>query len=294
MNIDYYLKNKCDLASCYENGLSKDCFPLCIISGKIYLYMKQYDEEKQSLKEGFYTTDRWHVEPLPVSYEEQKVIDDYFFTQHREALKYAKNMDWEGAKLVSIFPVVTYELLPHSINVLEDGSRVTGIVELWDDESPTLCVAEVDKDENLKHYGDNRFHNYVIEIIKKRIFLIYVKRITSSSEARFFNLQIPIIHSQSGEMEKIDNVLCGWKRIKKIANYYCKWGLSIISLGNVIIWAGYKHKSLPIPFKREDIQKAAKEWDQMIYDNPFLEHTYFENCNLNKWDYEILEKARKR
>lgn len=294
MNIDYYLNNKCDLASCYESGLSRDCFPLCIISGKIYLYMRQCDEEKQGLTEGFYITNRWNDEPFPVSLEEQKVIDDYFFTKHRNALKYGKGMDCERAKLVSIFPIITYELLPHSINILEDGRRVTGILELWDDESPTLCIAEIDNDENLKQYGENRFHNYVIEIINKRIFQTYVKRITSSSEARYFNLHIPKIHSQWGEMEKIDNVLCGWKRIKKIANYYCKWGLSIISLGNVIIWAGYKHKSLPIPLKREDIQKAAKEWEQMINDNPFWEHTYFEDRNLNKWDYEILEKARKR
>lgn len=294
MNIDDYINNKYNLASCYENGLPRECFPLCIISDKKYLYKKEWDEITQELSEGFYTTDRWCDCPFPVSSEEQKAIDNYFFTRNQKAFNYVKEMGWKGAKLVSIFPVVTYELLPHSINVLEDGRRVTNIIELWDDEPPALCIAEVDKDDTLMLYGRNNFHNSVIEIIKQRIFQSYVNRITSSSEARYFNLYIPKIHSQFGEMEKIDNVFCGWKRIKRIANYYCKWGLSTISLGKTIIWAGYKHKSLPIPFKKDDIQKAAKEWDKMVYDNPFGEHTFFENSNLNKWDYEILEKARNR
>ena len=29
----------------------------------------------------------------------------------------------------------------------------------------------------------------------------------------------------------------------------------------------------------------------MIYDNPYLEHTFYEGEYLTKWDYEILKKA---
>ena len=82
----------------------------------------------------------------------------------------------------------------------------------------------------------------------------------------------------------------------KIANYYRKWGLAVVSWGpnNMALWAAFKHKSLSLPPKKEDVQNAAREWDKMLYDNPFLEQSFFEKDNLTKWDYEVLEKARKK
>ena len=296
MNRLDYIENMWEIASCYDAGLPREYFPLCEMSGKKYVYHKERDEDTQELTEEICETEEWNDIPLPVSTEEESAIENYFFSKHREALKYAKENNWKSIIMVSIYPVITYELLPHSINVMDDGKKVTGILELWDDEPPMLCISEVNEDGELKDFGGNRFENYVIYVIRERIFKRFIGELSKSSQAYNFNLYIPQIHSSFGEMETIKNVCCSWKRIMKIANYYRKWGLVVVSWGpnNMALWAVYKHKSLSLPPKKEDVQNAAREWDKMIYDNPFLEKSFFENDNLTKWDYEVLEKARKK
>ena len=106
---------------------------------------------------------------------------------------------------------------------------------------------------------------------------------------------IPIISSKFGEREEIRHVNCSWKRILKIASYYSRFGLVTVywDESNLLLWASCCHKRLPIPFTRFDVEQANREWCQKICDNPFLEHSFREDDNLNKWDYEILQKARK-
>ncbi len=61
---------------------------------------------------------------------------------------------------------------------------------------------------------------------------------------------------------------------------------------NLLLWAGCKHKRLPIPFSQHDVEEANREWDKIVCDNPYLEYTFDEGNNLTKGDYEILKKAR--
>lgn len=166
MNRMDYIENMWEIASCYDAGLPREYFPLCEMSGKKYVYHKELDEATQELTEEFCVTEEWSDIPLPVSTEEKSAIENYFFSKHREALQYAKDNDWKSIRMVSIYPVITYELLPHSINVMDDGKKVTGILELWDDEPPTLCISEVNEDGELKDFGGNQFENYVISVIR--------------------------------------------------------------------------------------------------------------------------------
>lgn len=281
----------------YNEGLEKVFFPVLIhTSGKKYVYHKERDEETNEVTEGFCVCDNWHDMPIPVNVSQQKALDFYFLNRYRKALKYAKSMKWESVKLVSIFPVMTYELLPHSINTLEDGRKVTGMVELWDDGNPVLVIGEVDEQNNLINYGKHSYENYVISVINKRYVFAFIDLISKENKAYDFNIRIPIINSQFGEFEEVRDVHCSWKRIVKIASYYSQFGLTTISFstGNLLLWASYMHKRLPIPFTRYDVDVARKEWNQMTYDNPFLENSIFDGSGLTKWDFEIIEKARLR
>lgn len=193
-----------------------------------------------------------------------------------------------------MFPCVTYELLPHSVNIKDDGSKVTGILELWDDEEPALCISNINDDGSLADFGRNRFEQYVINIINKSYLNTFIDLISKDNKAYIFRICIPIINSHFGEHEVINHVNCSWKRILKIARYYSKFGLTTIywDNSNLLLWAGCKHKRLPIPFSLYDVEEANREWSNKICDNPYLEHTFCEDDNLTKWDYEILQKAR--
>ena len=135
----------------------------------------------------------------------------------------------------------------------------------------------------------------MISIINKSFLNTFIDMISKDNRAHFFRILIPIISSKFGEREEIRHVNCSWKRILKIASYYSRFGLVTVywDESNLLLWASCCHKRLPIPFTRFDVEQANREWCQKICDNPFLEHSFREDDNLNKWDYEILQKARK-
>ena len=283
------------IETCYSEGLPKEYMPVLLhISGNKFVYRKEIDIDTNEIIEGFYVCNQWHHTPTPLNASQQHALNLYFLNCHRKAIKYARENDWQGVNLVQLFPCVTYELLPHSVNIMDDGRKVTGILELWDEEEPVLCISDVDDEGNLADFGSNKFEQYVINIIKKNYLSTFVNLITTDNKAHLFKICIPIINSHFGEQEEIKHVYCSWKRILKIARYYSKFGLTIIywNESNLQLWAGYKHKRLPIPFTQNDVEEANREWNQKIFDNPFLEHTLFEDNNLTKWDYEILQKAR--
>lgn len=296
MKVEDYINST--IAVCYAEGLPKEYFPVLLHpSGKKYVYQREIDEDTYDVSEGFCVCDNWSDEPLPVSPIQQKALDLYFLKSYSNALKYARLNGWNKIRLISVFPVLVYELLPHSINVLEDGREVTGCLEIWPhNPEPVLVISDVDKKGELTDYGKNAFENYVINVINKRYINTLIEVIAKDNKVHDFNLRIPIINSHFGEFEEIKNVKCSWKRIVKIASYYSRYGLSVIyyGSGNLLLWASYKHKRLPVPFTRNDIEKAGQEWDQKVFDNPFLEHSYIEDDNLTKWDYEILDKARQK
>ena len=285
------------IETCYAKGLPQTYMPVLLhVSGNKFVYHKEIDECTNKITEGFCVCDEWHHTPVPLNSEKQRALLYYFFNYHRKAIKYARENDWQGINLVQLFPCVTYELLPHSVNIMDDGSKVTGILELWDDEEPALCISKINDDDTLADFGSNKFEQYVISIINKSFLNTFIDMISKDNRAHFFRILIPIISSKFGEREEIRRVNCSWKRILKIASYYSGFGLVTIywDESNLLLWASCCHKRLPIPFTRYDVELANREWSQKIYDNPFLEHSFCEGDNLTKWDYEILQKARKK
>lgn len=284
------------IETCYAEGLPQTYMPVLLhVSGNKFVYHKEIDECTNEITEGFCVCDEWHHTPVLLNSEKQRALLHYFFNCHRKAIKYAKENDWNGINLVQLFPCVTYELLPHSVNIMDDGSKVTGILELWDDEEPALCISKINDDDTLADFGSNKFEQYVISIINKSFLNTFIDMISEDNRAHFFRILIPIISSKFGEREEIRHVNCSWKRILKIASYYSRFGLVTVywDESNLLLWASCCHKRLPIPFTRFDVEQANREWCQKICDNPFLEHSFREDDNLNKWDYEILQKARK-
>jgi hypothetical protein len=284
------------IETCYAEGLPQTYMPVLLhVSGNKFVYHKEIDECTNEITEGFCVCDEWHHTPVLLNSEKQRALLHYFFNCHWKAIKYAKENDWKGINLVQLFPCVTYELLPHSVNIMDDGSKVTGILELWDDEEPALCISKINDDDTLADFGSNKFEQYVISIINKSFLNTFIDMISKDNRAHFFRILIPIISSKFGEREEIRHVNCSWKRILKIASYYSRFGLVTVywDESNLLLWASCCHKRLPIPFTRFDVEQANREWCQKICDNPFLEHSFREDDNLNKWDYEILQKARK-
>ena len=283
------------IETCYAEGLPKEYFPVLLhVSGNKFVYHREIDEDTNEVTEGFCVCDQWHHTPVPLNTKQQLALNYYFFNCHRKAIKYARENDWQGVNLIQLFPCVTYELLPHSVNIMDDGSKVTGILELWDDDEPDLCISRINDDGTLADFGRNRFEQYVINIIKKSYLNTFIDMISKDNKAYVFRICIPIINSHFGEHEDIKHVNCSWKRILKIANYYSRFGLATIYWddSNFLLWAGCKHKRLPIPFSQNDIEEANREWSKIVYDNPYLEKTFYEGDNLTKWDYEVLKKAR--
>ena len=297
MRREDFANNPISIETCYAEGLPQTYMPVLLrVSGNKFVYHKEIDEYTNEITEGFCVCDEWHHTPVPLDFEKQRALLYYFFNCHRKAFKYARENGWQRINLVQLFPCVTYEMLPHSVNIMDDGSKVTGILELWDDEEPALCISKINDDGKLIDFGNNKFEQYVISIINKSFLNTFIDMISMDNRAHFFRILIPIINSKFGEREEIRHVNCSWKRILKIASYYRRFGLVTIfwDESNLLLWAGCYHKRLPIPFSRNDVEQANREWSQMIYDNPFLEYSFWEGDNLTKWDYEILQKARRK
>ena len=297
MRREDFANNPISIETCYAEGLPQTYMPVLLhVSGNKFVYHKEIDEYTNEITEGFCVCDEWHHTPVPLDFEIQRALLYYFFNRHRKALKYARENGWQRINLVQLFPCVTYEMLPHSVNIMDDGSKVTGILELWDDEEPALCISKINDDGILIDFGNNQFEQYVISIINKSFLNTFIDMISKDNRAHFFRILIPIISSKFGEREEIRHVNCSWKRILKIASYYSRFGLVTIfwDESNLLLWAGCYHKRLPIPFSRNDVEQANREWSQMIYDNPFLEYSFWEGDDLTKWDYEILQKARRK
>ena len=295
MRRKYFSDSPISIETCYVEGLSRDYFPVLLnSSGNKFVYGKVIDEETNEITQGFFVCNEWHHTPVPLNIKQQLALDYYFFNSFRKAAKYARENGWQGVNLVQLFPCVAYELLPPSVNVSDDGNKLTKILELWDDEEPTLIFSKKNDDGTLADIGNNRFERYVINIIKRSYRKTFIDIISKEHKAYIFKIYIPIINSQIGEYEYIKYLNCSWRRIKKIASYYCQFGLVAIFLdySNYMLWAGCLHKSLPIPFTQSDIEEIKKDWRKMVYDNPYLEHTFFEGDNLTKWDWEIIKKAR--
>lgn len=283
------------IETCYAEGLPKEFFPVLLrVSGNKFVFHKEIDEETNELTEGFCVCDQWNHTPIPLNSKQQLALNYYFFNLYRKAVKYARENGWQGVELVQLFPCVTYELLPHSINIMDDGSKVTGILELWDDEEPVLSFSNINDDGTLACFRRNGFEQYVINIIKKSYLDTFIDILSKNHKAYIFRICIPIINSHFGEYEDIKHLNCSWRRILKIARYYSRYGLVTIywNDSNFLLWAGCKHRKLSIPFSRYDVEEAYREWNKMIYDNPYLEHTFYEGEYLTKWDYKILKKAR--
>lgn len=108
--------------------------------------------------------------------------------------------------------------------------------------------------------------------------------ISKDNKAYVFRICIPIINSHFGEHEDIKHVNCSWKRILKIASYYSKFGLATIywDNSNLLLWAGCKHKRLPIPFSQHDVEEANREWDKIVCElaggEEAWEGLYFVGC----------------
>lgn len=297
MRREDFANNPISIETCYAEGLPQTYMPVLLrVSGNKFVYHKEIDEYTNEITEGFCVCDEWHHTPVPLDFEKQRALLYYFFNCHRKALKYARENGWQRINLVQLFPCVTYEMLPHSVNIMDDGSKVTGILELWDDEEPALCISKINDDGKLIDFGNNKFEQYVISNINKSFLNTFIDMISKDNRAHFFRILIPIISSKFGEREEIRHVNCSWKRILKISSYYRRFGLVTIfwDESNLLLWAGCYHKRLPIPFSRNDVEQANSEWSQMIYDNPFLEYSFWEGDNLTKWDYEILQKARRK
>ena len=138
------------------------------------------------------------------------------------------------------------------------------------------------------------------KLINNRLVNGFVCVLSQSNKAFDFDLIIPKINRSSlqfGESEFIYKIHCTWNRIYKIASYYSKYGYSAIfwSASGLLLGHLYKFTSLPIPYDEDKtaqaIFEAKNDWDQMIYDNPFLEDANFSKP-LNQWDYDLLQKAR--
>lgn len=270
----------------YAENKINGYFPLLTKDNVVYLYHYGSDDDDADDIKGFCVYSKDDFLPRKVHYFEQKIIDEYFYLSYCKASQYAKRKGPSRVELFSIYPVLKYNIFPISNNMIEreiiiiDGDRIYRSKEKSEISNSNIPFIQ----------------NGLAKLINNRLLKGLVCVLSKSNNAFDFDLVIPKINPsslQKGESEIIFRIHCTWKRIYKIASYYCRYGYSAIfwSDSGLLLGHLYKHTSLPIPYDEKEtaraIVEAENDWSQMMYDNPFLEHAHFTKP-LNQWDYDLL------
>lgn len=282
--------NRIDLYA--ENNI-KGFYPLFKTDNAVYLYHYVYDDDEyddEDNKYGFCVLYSDMYYPSKVSHHEQNRIDEYFYRSYCKASQYAKSKGASHVQLFSIYPMLKYKMF-----LFPDSPVANGIVTI--DEDRITITQDIEETSNSDLFS---IEAGLPKLINNRLVNGFVCVLSQSNKAFDFDLIIPKINRSSlqfGESEFIYKIHCTWNRIYKIASYYSKYGYSAIfwSASGLLLGHLYKFTSLPIPYDEDKtaqaIFKAKNDWDQMIYDNPFLEDANFSKP-LNQWDYDLLQKAR--
>lgn len=291
----------------YAHYTKSGYYPLFAKDNRVYFYRYKPESTSGILRyfewdynenetEGFYVLFPDQSMPQKATFV-QREIDEFFYLSYKKALDYALcKGESEHIKLVSVFPFIKYDLLFYSDE--DDVVVIDSIIVDGDEIYDSSCLSNDIINLFVSNESKNEYLSYVCS---QRIIYGFIVMMSKSNETYYFDLLLPhqIPSTEKRKPEIVRKIKCTWKRIDKIASYHRRFGYCAIywSATHQLLRHYYKHAMLPLPTPElginEAIARAYDKWEQMLDDNHYLRLTYF-NEKLNKWDYELIAKARQK